>query len=83
MTTFKLLSATSIAAVMLATPAMASGRCLVNVHVPEIASVTGSPTALYTGGHVRIPAPRVRAHVTSPASRPGGICDFGDDPMIC
>jgi hypothetical protein len=83
MTPFKLLSAASIAAVMLATPAMARRSCLANVHVPKIANETGSPTTRYSGGRVRIIAPRIGAHVTAPANAPGGVCDFGDNPMIC
>jgi hypothetical protein len=79
MTSFEFLSAASMPAVMPATPAMARRSCLANVRVPKIASVTGSPTS---GGRIRIIAPRIGAHVTAPANARGGVCDFGDNPMI-
>lgn len=82
MTQFKVLAAASIVAVTLATPAMARRCCLAKQHVRETVDVTGSPTARYTG-HVLIAAPRVGAHVTSPANGPGGVCDVGDNPFIC
>jgi hypothetical protein len=76
MTPSKLLSAASIVAVTLAAPAMARESRSANAHVRSL-------TLRYTGGHVGIPAPRIRAHVTPSANRPGGICDDGDNPMIC
>jgi hypothetical protein len=83
MTPFEVLAVASIVAVTLATPAVARRSCLAKVHVPKIANASGSLTARYAGGHIRMPAPRVGAHVTSPENGPGGTCDVGDDPMIC
>jgi hypothetical protein len=56
---------------------MARENFLAKRHVSENANASAS----LTDRHVRIPAPRVRA--TTPESEPGGICDFGDNPMIC
>jgi hypothetical protein len=28
-------------------------------------------------------APAVHAHAPAPSDQPGGVCDLGDDPMIC
>jgi hypothetical protein len=81
MTPTKLLSAGLIAATMLAAPAMARENFLAKRHVSENANASASLTGRHTDRHVRIPAPRVRA--TTPESEPGGVCDFGDNPMIC
>jgi len=83
MTPFKLLSAGLIAATMLAAPAVAREDYLPKRHVSENANASAPLTGCCTDGHVRIPAPRVRAPATAPRSEPGGICDFGDNPMIC
>ena len=77
MTPIKLLSAGLISATMLATPAMA------REHVSERANASASLTSRYADRHVRIIAPRVRALPAAPEYGPGGICDFGDNPMIC
>jgi hypothetical protein len=82
MTPIKLLSAGLIAATMLATPAMARGN-LAKRHVSERANAIASLTSRYTDRHARIVAPRVRALPAAPEYGPGGICDFGDNPMIC
>jgi hypothetical protein len=34
-------------------------------------------------GHVRTSPPRIYAPATSPVNGPGGVCDHGDNPMIC
>jgi hypothetical protein len=83
MTPIKLLSIGLIAATMLAAPAMARENCLGKRHVSESANASASLTGRYTDRDVRIPAPRARALATAPGSEPGGICDFGDNPMIC
>jgi hypothetical protein len=77
MTKSKLLSAALIAAVMLATPAMARTSHVTSRHLA--ASV--SPTAHYISGPVGIRAPRVGAFATAPSD--GGTCDVGDNPRIC
>jgi hypothetical protein len=76
MTPSKLLSAASIVAVTLAAPAMARESHLANAHVRSL-------TLCYTCGHVGIPTPRIRTHVAPSANGPGGVCDVGDNPMIC
>ncbi len=82
MTPFKVLSA-GLAAVVLATPVMARDDCRTTRHIAKLSHARASFTARYTGDHIRTPAPRVRARVTAPENQPGGICDFGDNPMIC
>jgi hypothetical protein len=42
-----------------------------------------SLTLRNTCGHVAIPTPRIRTHAAPSANGPGGICDVGDNPMIC
>ncbi|WGD50117.1 hypothetical protein QA641_31500 [Bradyrhizobium sp. CB1650] len=37
----------------------------------------------HPGGHVRTSPPRIYAPATSPVNGPGGVCDHGDNPMIC
>jgi hypothetical protein len=83
MTPIKLLSAGLIAAAMLATPAMAHENRLAKRHVSERANASASLTSRYTDRHVRIIAPRVRALPAAPEYGPGGVCDVGDNPMIC
>jgi hypothetical protein len=80
MTTIKLLSAGLIAAVMLATPAMACKNCLAKRHVAKKANASASATRRYMDSHAGIPAPRAGSF----AIRPGGKnCDVGDNPFIC
>jgi hypothetical protein len=82
-TPFNLLSAGLIAATLLAAPAVAREDYLAKRHVSENANASAPLTDCCTDGHVRVPAPRVRALATAPGSGPGGVCDFGDNPMIC
>jgi hypothetical protein len=81
MTPMKLLSVGLIAATMLATPAMARENCFAKRHVSENANASASLVGGYTDRHIRISEPRALA--TAPGNEPGGICDFGDNPMIC
>jgi hypothetical protein len=83
MTPFRILSVTSIAVAMLATPAATSRIRPAKPHVPRIANAGAPLFAHHTRSHVRIPAPRVPARATAPSNGPGGVCDFGDNPMIC
>ena len=72
MTTTRRLSAALIAIAMLASSAMAHAR------VPErhaLRKEHSAPVVLWTDGHARIPAPHVDQH--------GGVCDHGDNPMVC
>ena len=72
MTTTRRLSAGLIAVAMLASSAMADAA------VPERHALRrehGAPVAHSTDGHVRMSAPHV--------DQPGGVCDHGDNPMVC
>jgi hypothetical protein len=65
MTKFKLLSASFVAAAMLAAPAMASENHMTSRHL-ERAAVSVPASARYVDGQVCIPAPRVGAFATQP-----------------
>jgi hypothetical protein len=65
MTKLKLLSATLIAAAMLATPAMARKSHVTSRHLVLDVNASASPTARYID-RVCIPAPRVGAFATAP-----------------
>jgi hypothetical protein len=81
MTKSKLLSAAFVAAVMLATPAVARTSHVTSLHRAEDANASLSPTDHYISGAVGVRAPQVAASATSPSD--GGTCDVGDDPYIC
>jgi hypothetical protein len=81
MTKSKLLSAALVAAVMLATPAMARTSHVTSWHLAAHANPNAFPTARYVSGPVGIRAPHVGAFATAPSK--GGICDASDDPRIC
>ncbi|WP_426439256.1 hypothetical protein [Bradyrhizobium genosp. P] len=46
-------------------------------------SIAWSGTQAHRGGHVVFPAPHVGSFTAAPPEVSGGICDFGDNPMIC
>lgn len=79
----KLLSAGLIAAAMFVTPATARENHLAKRHVSETVNANASLTARYDHRRVRILAPPVRAVAVAPRSAVDGVCDFGDNPMIC
>ena len=78
----KLLSAALIAAVMLATPAMARTSHVTSRHRrANDANASASPTAHHIDGRVGISAPSVGPF--PPAPPDGENCDVGDNPFIC
>ncbi|SHG58489.1 hypothetical protein SAMN05444169_3181 [Bradyrhizobium erythrophlei] len=78
----KLLSAALIAAVMLATPAMARTSHVTSRHRrARDANASTSPTAHHIDGRVGISAPSVGPF--PPAPPDGENCDVGDNPFIC
>jgi hypothetical protein len=79
----KILSAGLIAAAMFITPATARESCLAKRHVSEAVNANASLTARYDHRGVRILAPPVRAVAVAPRRGVDGVCDFGDNPMIC
>jgi hypothetical protein len=81
MTKSKFLSAAFVAAVMLATPAMAHTSHETSWQLAADANSSAFPTAHYTSGPVGIRAPHVGALAMAPSE--GGSCDVGDDPHIC
>jgi hypothetical protein len=83
MTRIKLLSAGLIVAAMFVMPATAREHFLAERHVSEAVNANASLTARHDDGHVGILAPPVRAVAAAPGSENDGVCDFGDNPMIC
>jgi hypothetical protein len=81
MTKSKLLSAAFVAAIVLATPAMAHTNHETSLHLAADTNPSAFPMAQYTGGRVSIRAPHVGALAMAPSD--GGSCDIGDDPHIC
>jgi hypothetical protein len=79
----KLLSVGLIAAAMLAAPAMARESHAATHHISERAHASASLTGHYTDPHPRVPESHARAVAPESGNEPGGICDFGDNPMIC
>jgi hypothetical protein len=78
MTKLKLLSAALVAALMLATPAMARPSHATSQYFQEETG-RASPTDRHIVGHVDIPA-----HVSVPATPPDGEnCDVGENAFIC
>ena len=78
MTKLKLLSAALVAAVMLATPAMARTSYVTSWHLTEDATPSAFPNAHDVSGPVSMRA----SHVGATASN-GQNCDAGDNPRIC
>jgi hypothetical protein len=66
MTKLRVLSAALIAAVTLATPALARQSDVASRQLAQDANASASPTARYINGRVCIPAPRVGAFATAP-----------------
>jgi hypothetical protein len=81
MTKSKLLSASLAAAVMLATPTMASASRVTSPHLVANAYASAFPSVHHVSGPVGIRAPHVGAFATAPSDR--RTCDVGDNPHIC
>jgi hypothetical protein len=81
MNTIKILATALIVAGMLTTPLMARERCMADRHA-ERAYTNDSLTSRCIDGRLWIPAP-VAPSNAAPSSQPGGICDWGDNPMVC
>jgi hypothetical protein len=80
MTTNKLLSAVLFTAVMLATPAIAREHVCGTRPMSERTDANAPFCEPYSHT-LRVPAPSVGESAAEPT--PGGICDWGDNPMIC
>lgn len=46
-------------------------------------SLIGSGGRAHRNGTAFFPAPRVGSFAAAPRDMSGGVCDHGDDPMIC
>ena len=78
MTTIKFLLAGWIASGLFTMPAGAHENATTKRH-DVIRGTASSDNWIY--GNARIPAPR--AFSSLPHDEPGGVCDFGDNAMIC
>lgn len=81
MTTIRILRAGFVAAAMLATPAVAHENSFAEQYVVLKDNARASASARRIYGHVRMTAPHVGFGAS--AHEPGGVCDHGDNPMIC
>ena len=76
MMTIKFLLAGLIASGLLTMPVGAHENAITKRH-----DVTRGSSDNWIYGNARIPAPR--AISSPPHDEPGGVCDFGDNAMIC
>lgn len=79
MTKIKLVAGALIATAMLATPGAARESNLAQRHVTRetnLGAFNGFPSVDRRAG-------TPTQHVDSSETAPGGVCDFGDNPMIC
>jgi len=81
MTAIKLLSAGLIAAAMFTMPADAHGKSPAQRNLLMKGNVLSSGRWAYS--NVRIPTPNVVEFAIPPFHERGGVCDSGDDGMIC
>jgi hypothetical protein len=83
MTTIKLLSAGLIAAVMFTISTDAHENSVTKPHVVTKGNASASSTGRWIRSNARIPKPHIGEFATPPDHEHGGVCDFGDNPMIC
>ncbi|WP_143274133.1 hypothetical protein [Bradyrhizobium canariense] len=79
MTKIKLMAGALIATAMLVTPGAARESNIARRHVTREAN----PGAFNGFPSVDRRAGTPTHHVDSSETAPGGVCDFGDNPMIC
>ena len=84
MTTIKLLSAGLIATVMFTASADAHANSVANRHVAMKGNASvASSAGRWIYSDVRIPTSHAGELTTPPHDDPGGVCDHGDNGMIC
>ena len=83
MTTIKLLSAGLIAAVMFTISAAAHENPVTEPHVVTKGDASASSTGDWIRSNARIVTPQGGKLATPPSNEPGGVCNFGDNAMIC
>ncbi|WP_369721924.1 hypothetical protein AB8Z38_34040 [Bradyrhizobium sp. LLZ17] len=79
MTKIKLMAGALIATAMLATPGAARESDIAQRHVTREANPSAFNAFPCIDSRAGIPT----HHVDAPEKAPGGVCDFGDNPMIC
>lgn len=83
MITIKFLSAGLIAAVMFTTSADAHENFVTRQYPAMKGHAIASSSGRWYYSNARIPTPYVREFATPPHDEPGGVCDAGDNAMIC
>ncbi|WP_426442791.1 hypothetical protein [Bradyrhizobium genosp. P] len=82
MTTIKLLLAGLIASGLLTMPAGAHEDATTRRPGMIGGKAAAGPNGDWIYGNARIEAPHA-LFASPPRDEPGGVCDFGDNPMIC
>jgi hypothetical protein len=83
MTAIKLLSTALIATFMFTIPAVAHENAATKRCVEMKDNTSASSTDCWNYSRAYIPAPHVGQYAMRPHDEPGGICDHGDNAMIC
>ena len=83
MTVVKLLSAALIATCMFTVSAVAHETISARRCVEVKDNAGASSTDCWNDGHARIPAPHAGKFAVRPHDETDGICDHGDNAMIC
>ena len=83
MTPTKFISVAFIVASVLVAPAMAQKNSLAMRRASHGANASVWLTGRHADRRGRIPELRFYKPTTAPENMPGGICDHGDNPMIC
>ncbi|WP_076860233.1 hypothetical protein [Bradyrhizobium mercantei] len=81
MTGIKHVAAGLIALAMLTTSAMAHEAPAAGLYA--LAKGHAAAAGHWSGGPPRMAAPRFGESEALPQEQPGGVCDHGDNPMIC
>jgi hypothetical protein len=83
MTAIKLLSTGLIATFMFTMSAAAHENVSTKRCMEMKDNASASSTDCWNYGNAHILAPHAGEFAARPHDEPGGICDHGDDPMIC
>jgi hypothetical protein len=79
----KCLSAGLLAIAMLSAPVTAQAMSVSPRHELVKSRVSVSTPGQWIDGRARLHAPFAGEITAKPQNAPGGVCDSGDDPMIC
>lgn len=83
MTGIKHVAAGLVALAMLTTSAMAREVSVAGPSALVKGHAGAAAAGHWSGGPPRMPAPRLGESEALPRDQPGGVCDHGDNAMIC